>query len=169
MNPNRIAFLREPDSIKRLIIYLRRAKPVKRVDAPSAALGPGLSTLVAIMGSNSQSFDLRPGTLGHQDLAVDDSMMMGKNRVFPLARLAGSIEQTAMSSVQPQLPPGWTTVGFEIKVELMELVRSGITLAIRTELKSVKGTHLLFDVSVFDGERRVAAGLHRRTVVSMRA
>jgi predicted thioesterase len=119
------------------------------------------------MSSGKPHLGLQPGAIGREELIVNDSVLVGKDRVFPLARLVAHIEQAALWSVQPMLPSDMTTVGYEVKVELLERVAIGAVLEIATRLVEADGRHLLFDVQVTTENRHTAEGFHRRTVVPM--
>ena len=76
------------------------------------------------------------------------------------------LEHSAIDLMTPFLPPGRITVGTEI--ELQHTGPAQIGDAIRCEAVVVHGTdrNITFRVQAFNGQERIAQGLHRRAVVS---
>lgn len=103
---------------------------------------------------------------------VDDRLVtrhVGGRGLFATPAMIGLMEITCHSSLEPHLPPGATTVGFEVNVRHLAAVEPGRTVVIDTRLDEVTdGRKLLFSVSCREGDRLVGAGTHRRTVVPAR-
>ncbi len=70
-----------------------------------------------------------------------------------------------MDLVQPLLPPGWTTVGFEVHVRHKKPASLGVSVTVFCKLLEVDGRKLLFEVRVTEGDTLIGAGTHRRTII----
>jgi predicted thioesterase len=75
------------------------------------------------------------------------------------------MESVAMHAVQPQLPAGFTTVGYEVHVRHRAPATEGVEIKIGCRLLEVEGRRLLFEVRVSAGEKTIGEGLHRRTII----
>lgn len=116
--------------------------------------------------------ELRPGIEGRREEVVDDRLLtrhVGGRGLFSTPSMIGLMEITCHHSVEPHLPPGATTVGFEVNVRHLAAVEPGGTIVIETRLDEVTdGRKLLFHVACREGDRLVGEGTHRRTVVPAR-
>jgi fluoroacetyl-CoA thioesterase len=77
------------------------------------------------------------------------------------------MERVCMDLVQPLLPSGRTTVGFEVHVRHKAPASLGASLVVGCKLLEVNGRKLLFEVQVTEGDRLIGAGTHRRTIISV--
>lgn len=91
---------------------------------------------------------------------------VGGAGVFSTPSMILLMEQAAHGSVEPRLPPGYTTVGYEVCVRHLARVDPGQTVVVTSVLKEVSGKRLLFDVSCTHDGTLVGTGTHRRAIVS---
>lgn len=112
---------------------------------------------------------LHPGIEGRREEVVDERLTtrhVGGPGLFATPAMIGLMEQTCHKSVEPVLPEGMTTVGYEVHVRHLAPAPPGSTIVVETRLEEVRdGRKLLFHVSCRQGERLIGEGTHRRTVV----
>jgi fluoroacetyl-CoA thioesterase len=99
---------------------------------------------------------------------VDDSLVtrhVGGTGTLATPSMILLMEQTAHGSVEPRLPPGHTTVGYEVCVRHLAPVAPGETVVVTSHLREVRGNRLVFDVACVSGEVQVGSGTHKRAVV----
>jgi predicted thioesterase len=77
------------------------------------------------------------------------------------------MERTAAMLVQPHLPDGKATVGFEVCVKHVGAAAQGSRCVARARLQQLRdGRKLLFDVQVVDQDRRtIGVGTHERRMI----
>lgn len=108
------------------------------------------------------------GVEGRLERVVDAALVthhVGGQGVFSTPSMIGLMEITAHQSVLEHLPPGTTTVGYEVCVKHVARVDPGQTVVVTSELKEVRGDRLLFEVSCTHEGRVVGTGTHRRAVI----
>jgi fluoroacetyl-CoA thioesterase len=108
------------------------------------------------------------GLLGRTERVIDSSLMtthVGGRGLFATPFMILLMEQTAHASVEPQLPDGYTTVGYEVCVRHLAPAQEGETVVVSSRLKEVEGNRLLFDVECRKGEATLGTGTHRRAIV----
>ncbi len=79
------------------------------------------------------------------------------------------MEETAQEVTRPCLPADHTTVGFEILVRHLAPALLGAEITVTAELVQVDGRKLLFDVSAYNGGRKIGEGTLRRPIVRLGA
>lgn len=118
----------------------------------------------------SLTANLKTGLRGAAVIKVDDSntaMAYGSGSVNVLATpaLIGLMEKAALSSVDPLLPEGYTTVGIKVDVEHIAATPVGGSVEARSELREIDGRRLVFTVEAFDDREQVGKGTHERFLV----
>lgn len=112
---------------------------------------------------------LQPGIEGRREEVVDDRLLtrhVGGRGLLATPAMIGLMEQLSHKTVEPYLPEGTTTVGFEVHVWHRAPAAPGSTIVVETRLEEVaEGRKLLFRVSCRQGGRLIGEGTHRRTVV----
>lgn len=112
---------------------------------------------------------LRTGIEGHREEVVDERLTtrhVGGAGLFATPAMIGLMEQTCHKSVEEHLPPGQTTVGYEVHVKHLAPAAPGSRVQIHTRLDEITdGRKLLFRVECRQGEKLIGDGIHRRTVV----
>jgi fluoroacetyl-CoA thioesterase len=88
-------------------------------------------------------------------------------RVLSTPMMISRMERTAARLALDHLPPGQTTVGFEVCVRHVAAAREGALCSARATLREVVGgRRWLFEVEVREGERIIGIGTHERRVVA---
>jgi predicted thioesterase len=67
--------------------------------------------------------------------------------------------------VQDLLPPGFTTVGYEVHVKHKAPAFIGAEVKTWCNLLEINGRKLLFEVRVTVAEKTIGEGQHRRTII----
>jgi len=114
--------------------------------------------------------DLKPGLKAEIVRTVDDSLVvrhMGGDGVLSTPNMIGLMERAGIEAVQPHLPEGHTTVGFEVHVKHFAATPKGKKVTVTAELTEVDGRKLRFKVEAHDEDRKVGEGTHRRAIVAM--
>jgi fluoroacetyl-CoA thioesterase len=114
-------------------------------------------------------YGMEVGIEGRREEVVDERLTtrhVGGPGLFATPAMIGLMEQTCHKSVEPHLPPGTTTVGYEVHVKHLAPAAPGSTVVVETRLAEIRdGRKLLFHVSCRQGDRLIGEGIHRRTVV----
>jgi predicted thioesterase len=116
--------------------------------------------------------ELQPGLSAEITLVVDDSLVvkhMGGDGVLSTPSMIGLMERAGIQAVQPILPEGYTTVGFEVHVKHFAPTPKGKKVTVRAELLEVDGRKLRFKVEAHDEDKKVGDGTHRRAVVQIQS
>ena len=111
---------------------------------------------------------VKPGLQGKIERVIDGSLMtrhVGGRGLFATPYMILLMEQTAHSSVEAQLPDGYTTVGYEVCVRHLAPADEGETVTVTSHLKEVDRNRLLFEVECRKGEVLLGTGTHRRAVI----
>lgn len=117
------------------------------------------------------SENLKPGMSAEIVRVVDDSLVVkhvGGDGVFSTPSMIGLMERAGIEAVQPHLPAGNTTVGFEVHVKHIAPTPKGKTVTVRAELIEIDGRKLTFKVEAHDDEKKVGTGTHRRAIVQVK-
>lgn len=110
---------------------------------------------------------MKPGITAESLFTVDErhSVKFTKVPVLSTPMMISLMESVAYHSVQPLLPPGSVTVGYEVHVKHKAPAPLGAVIRVSSRLLEVDGRKLLFEVRVLQDERIIGEGLHRRTIV----
>lgn len=111
---------------------------------------------------------IKPGLEGRMERVVDGNLLthhVGGKGTFATPAMIGLMEWTSHLSVEPLLPPGHTTVGYEVHVRHMAPTAPGRTIVVTSRLTEVKGNKLYFDVECREGDLLLGSGIHKRAVV----
>ena len=114
--------------------------------------------------------DLKPGLSAEIKTVVDDSLVVkhtGGDGVFSTPSMIGLMEKAGIDAVQPVLPEGCTTVGFEVNVKHFAATPKGQSVTVSAKLVDVDGRKLRFEVEAHDENQQVGAGTHRRAIVQV--
>ena len=90
---------------------------------------------------------------------------VGGAGTFATPAMIGLMEITSHHSVEPLLPQGHTTVGYEVHVRHLARAAPGSTVLVTTKLTEVKGNKLYFDIECRQGEKLIGLGIHKRAIV----
>ncbi|MFZ5590945.1 MAG: thioesterase family protein [Bacillota bacterium] len=114
--------------------------------------------------------DLQPGIKGSASTYCTDQNTAiaygsGSIRVLATPAMIGLMEEAALKSVQPYLPPGQTTVGIKVDVQHLAATPPGMQVTATAELVEVDGRRLVFKVEARDEKDLVGQGVHERFIV----
>lgn len=101
--------------------------------------------------------------VGREDTAV--AYGSGLVEVFATPAMIALMENTAHLSVQPLLPEGSLTVGFEVNIRHLKATGMGDTVWAESVLESVEGKKLRFSIRAFDATGEIGNGTHTRYIV----
>jgi predicted thioesterase len=115
-------------------------------------------------------FSLAAGIKGEASDVVTEhntAVAYGSGGVNVLATPAmiGLMEKAALTSVEPFLDSGMTTVGTRVDVQHLAATPVGMTIKAVSELVAIEGKRLLFKVEALDEVEVVGRGTHERYVV----
>ena len=113
---------------------------------------------------------LKPGAMSEKTQTVTEEntasgLGSGGLAVYATPAMIALMEAAALSTVDPFLPPGWSTVGTELKVRHISATPPGMQVFARAELLSVDGRALSFKVEAFDEKGKIGEGVHDRFIV----
>lgn len=91
----------------------------------------------------------------------------GSVNVFATPAMIGLMEKAALSSVDPLLDPGNSTVGIKLQVEHKAATPIGMKVTASSELIEVDGRRLVFKVVARDNKEIVGEGIHERFIVPL--
>lgn len=113
---------------------------------------------------------LEAGLQGRQQKIVtrsDTAVAYGSGlvEVFATPAMIALMENTAHQSVQPYLPEGALTVGFEVNIRHLKATGIGDTVWAESILEAAEGKKLQFSVRAFDSSGEIGNGTHVRYIV----
>ncbi len=115
---------------------------------------------------------MAPGLEGRIERIVDDSLVtkhVGGEGVLGTPYMILLMEHASHQAVEPHLPDGMTTVGYEVNVRHLAPTLPGRQVVATATLREVDGNKLLFEVRCLEGDKLVGTGTHRRALVPARA
>jgi len=127
-----------------------------------------------VVTRSGRGTSIEPGLRGEREFEVDERLLtdVGGSLGSPVLSTPGMIgmmEWAAANVVNPRLPEGQATVGFEVCVKHVAAAAGGARCTARATLREmVDGRKLLFDVDVVEGDRVIGVGTHQRRVVDVR-
>ncbi|MFM9939160.1 MAG: thioesterase family protein [Hyphomicrobiaceae bacterium] len=117
------------------------------------------------------SENLKPGMKAEIVTVVDDKLIVthvGGAGVLSTPSMIGLMERAGIQAVQPHLPEGHTTVGFEVHVRHLAPTPKGKKVTVRAELLEIDGRKLNFKVEAHDEDnKKVGDGTHRRAIIKV--
>ena len=111
---------------------------------------------------------IRPGLEGRLERVVEGDLLtrhVGGKGTFSTPAMIGLMEITCHRSIEPLLPEGHTSVGYEVHVRHLAPTAPGSTIVVTTRVTEVKGNKLLFEVDCYEGKTLLGSGIHKRAVV----
>ena len=93
----------------------------------------------------------------------------GLVNVFATPALIALLESAALESIEPVLPEGYTTVGFEVNIKHLKATAIGNTVKADSFLKSYDGRKLFFELHAWDKNGLIGIGTHSRVIVEEKA
>lgn len=115
---------------------------------------------------------IKPGLKGEaRTVVTDDNTAIaygsGSVSVFATPAMIGLMEKAALSSVDPLLEEGYSTVGIKVEVEHLAATPKGMNVIAVSELLEVDGRRLVFKVEARDDKELVGRGRHERFIVPL--
>jgi len=115
---------------------------------------------------------IKTGITGEARAVVSDANTAiafgsGSVNVFGTPALIGLMENAALSSVDPLLEEGYTTVGTRVDVQHLAATPVGMEVVARSKLVEIDGRRLVFEVEAGDGAGPVGKGIHERYIVRL--
>jgi fluoroacetyl-CoA thioesterase len=89
----------------------------------------------------------------------------GSLEVYATPALIGFIEHTSLMAVQPDLEPGYATVGTSVNISHLKATPVGMNVECTATLKEKNGNSLIFSVVAFDETGKIAEGTHSRYII----
>ncbi len=113
---------------------------------------------------------LQPGIKAEKSLTVTNAntaktMGSGTLDVFATPAMIALIEQTAYTSIESELEPGWGSVGTSLNIQHLSATPVGMAVTAKTELVEVDRRRLVFNAEVYDEKGLVGKGTHERFLV----
>ena len=112
---------------------------------------------------------VHPGLEGRVERVVEGNLLthhVGGKGTFATPAMIGLMEITSHRSVEPMLPEGQTTVGYEVHVRHLAPTAPGRTIVVTSRLTEVKGNKLYFEVECREGDKLLGSGIHKRAIVA---
>ena len=94
-----------------------------------------------------------------------EAMGSGTLQVFATPAMIALIEETCWRSVADQLDAGQGTVGTQLNVAHVSATPVGLKVYCESQLVSVEGRKLTFEVNVYDEKGLVGKGTHERFII----
>jgi len=114
------------------------------------------------------NFDsIKTGLTAERLVTVDAKHAVTHTKVPVLSTpmMISLMEAVAKDLVQDLLPPGFTTVGYEVHVRHKAAATIGSRIKVWCKVLEAEGRKLLFEVRVNDGDKIIGEGQHRRTII----
>ncbi len=87
--------------------------------------------------------------------------------VLSTPALLGLMENTCISSSEPYVPEGHTTVGYAVDgLRHMAPTAVGEKVQVKVRLAEVDRNRLTYEIEAYEGEKRIAVATHKRAVIS---
>lgn len=115
---------------------------------------------------------LKTGIIGETKTTVSDKNTAiahgsGSVAVFATPAMIALMENAALSSVQPYLPEGHTTVGIKISSTHIAATPLGMEVTAKSELTEIDGKRLVFRIEAYDAKEKIGEGTHERFVINV--
>lgn len=102
-------------------------------------------------------------TVRYEDTAK--AVASGLAEVFATPCMIALMECAAVSAVQPQLPPGQSTVGVRIDAQHIAATPIGFKVWAQAELVAVDGRKLTFAITAYDEKEKIGEAQHTRMII----
>ena len=109
-----------------------------------------------------------PGIEGRLERVVQGELLthhVGGRGTFSTPAMVGLMEITSHRSIERHLPPGHTSVGYEIHVRHLAPTPPGSTIVVTTRVTEVKGNKVYFELACHRGDELLGTGMHKRAIV----
>ncbi len=113
---------------------------------------------------------IKPGLAAERTETVERHMTVGHfvpgmPFVYATPMMILLMEMTSGDAINRHLPDGFASVGIEVNIRHLAATPVGRTVRATAKVIEVDGRRVNFEVSVFDGDRKIGEGTHRRGVI----
>ena len=77
------------------------------------------------------------------------------------------MEVAAAEAIEPFLPPGWRSVGFEVRVKHLAATPVDFQVTAQAEVVAVNDRLITFSVQAHDGVEKIGEGTHVRAAIEL--
>ena len=114
--------------------------------------------------------NIEPGKRHYKEIMTTDqhsarTFGSGMVDVFATPAMIALMESTALESVHPSLPDGFTTVGTEINVKHLKATPIGMKITGESFIREVKYPKIVFEIHAWDEKGLIGIGTHTRVIV----
>lgn len=115
--------------------------------------------------------ELKIGIIGEAKTIVSDkniaiTLGSGSVPVFATPAMIALMENAALSSVEPYLSEGQTTVGIKINSSHIAATPVGMEVVAKSELVEIDGKRLVFKVIATDAKEKIGEATHERFIIN---
>lgn len=115
-------------------------------------------------------FSLKTGMTARIERTVTDEdtairFGSGEVSVFATPMMIALMEKAALSAVDPELPPGYATVGTTVEISHLAATPVGMQVYATAELVEISGKKLKFKIEAFDEREKIGEGWHGRYII----
>lgn len=114
--------------------------------------------------------ELKPGLVGEATQLVTGQLTAavyasGLVPAFATPAMIGLMETASFTAIQDALAPGQTSVGIDVSVKHLAATPVGMNVRARSEVTSVDGRRVTFNVQAWDDKEKIGEGTHQRMIV----
>lgn len=114
--------------------------------------------------------ELKPGLVGEATQLVTAQLTAavyasGLVPAFATPAMIGLMETASFTAIQDALAPGQTSVGIDVSVKHLAATPVGMNVRARSEVTSVDGRRVTFNVQAWDDKEKIGEGTHQRMIV----
>jgi predicted thioesterase len=122
--------------------------------------------------SMSEEFEIAAGAAASEQVKVTRELTVahyapGMPEVYGTPMMIYLMEVASAHAIQPSLPPGWVSVGTEVKVRHLAATPVGFVVHASAKVISVSGRIVTFAVEAHDGVELIGEGTHTRALVDL--
>ena len=110
--------------------------------------------------------EIVPGITGQQQTTVSADNVAAHVDRFSTPSMISLMERAATDAIAPYLAAGQISVGFEVHVRHLAPSDLGATIIAYAEVSEVSRNRVTFQVSAYDGDRKIGEGTHQRAVIA---
>lgn len=114
--------------------------------------------------------ELKPGLVGEVSEFVTEqltaaSIKSGLVSAYATPAMTALMENASVLAIQKFLPKGYTSVGAELCVKHLAPTPVGVRVHARSQVVSVDGRKVTFQVEAWDHQEKIGEGTHIRVIV----
>ncbi|MQF68941.1 thioesterase [SAR202 cluster bacterium AD-804-J14_MRT_500m] len=122
------------------------------------------------MNNNSDQLtrNVTPGLAGEMATIVSEKNRAPHVPVFSTPSLVALFEGASARALEGYLPPGFTSVGFEVNIRHLGPAPIGATVKATSAVSRLDGKKVYFVVEAWCGSKKIGDGTHSRALVPER-